>query len=158
MGKVAEHPSGMNSFLSYPRLMQVLPAVYLCDAQGRVRQYNEAAVALWGRAPVLGHDQWCGSVRIYRPDGSPMALEECPMAVALREGRTIVGEEIIIERPDGTRRNVLPHPRPLFSDSGTLIGAVNVLIDITPHRKAQADLAAATLSLAGALEESERRF
>ena len=90
----------------YRRLIESLPAaVYTCDAQGHITLYNQAAVALWGREPELGKDLWCGSHRIFRPDGTPLPVDECPMAVTLREGRPVRGEELIIERPDGTRRN-----------------------------------------------------
>jgi PAS domain-containing protein len=47
-----------------------------------------------------------------RPDGTPLPLDQCPMAVTLREGRGVRGEELIIERPDGSRVHVLPHPEP----------------------------------------------
>lgn len=53
------------------------------------------------------------------------------MAVTIREGRAVRGEEIIIERPDGTRRHVLPHPEPIVDASGAVVGAINMLIDLT---------------------------
>ena len=39
--------------------------------------------------------------------------------------------EAIAERPDGTRVPFIPYPTPLFDASGELIGAVNMLVDIT---------------------------
>jgi len=123
---------------SYRELIQGLPAaVYTCDAQGCIVLYNQSAVDLWGRKPEIGKDQWCGSWKMYRPDGSPLPLEECPMAVCVREGRAVRGEEIVIERPDGSRRHVLPHPEPLFDASGAVVGAVNMLIDITERQEAE---------------------
>lgn len=114
------------------RLLEALPAaVYTCDREGRVTFYNHAAADLRGREPELGKDLWCGSWRIYRADGSPCSLEDCPMAVTIREGRAVRGEEIIIERPDGTRRHVLPHPEPIVDASGAVVGAINMLIDLT---------------------------
>ena len=59
------------------------------------------------------------------------------MAIALKEGRAIMGEEIIIERPDGTRSNVLVHPQPEFGLSGEITGAINMVIDVTEIRKAE---------------------
>jgi PAS domain S-box-containing protein len=121
----------------YRELMKAMPAaVYTCDAQGRITLYNEAAVALWGREPVVGEDLWCGSWRVYRPDGTPLPVDECPMAITLREGRP-ARDEFVIERPDGTRRNILPYPEPLFDSSGQLIGAVNMLFDITDRKRAE---------------------
>jgi len=125
----------------YRLLVHALPAaVYTCDAEGRVALFNQAAVELWGREPRPGDDQWCGSYRIFTTRGEPLPLDQCPMAVTLREGRAVRGAEVIIERPAGERRHVLPYPEPLFDDDGRLVGAVNMLIDITDMRRAEADL------------------
>jgi PAS domain S-box-containing protein len=53
------------------------------------------------------------------------------MAMALKEGRPVRGVEIVVERPDGSRASVLPSPTPLHDHNGRVVGAVNVLIDIT---------------------------
>ncbi len=111
-------------------------AVYTCDAQGRIGFFNEAAAELWGRRPEVGKDLWCGSWRIYTPEGTPLPAEECPMAVALREGRSVRGVEIVVERPDGVRRHVLPHPDPIRDASGRVVGSVNLLVDVTEEREA----------------------
>jgi PAS domain S-box-containing protein len=123
-------------------LLSALPvAVYTTDCDGRITFYNEAAAELWGRRPELNKDMWCGSYRILRPeDGAPMPLDQCPMAVTLNEGRSVRGEEILIERPDGSRSRVLPHPEPLRDASGTLIGAVNMLADVTSHKRTEEEL------------------
>jgi len=122
----------------YRQLVYGLPvAVYTCDAQGYVKIFNKAAAKLWGREPEVGQELWCGSWRIYNLDGSPMSLDNCPMAVALKERRAVYGEEIIIERPDGIRRYVQPHPEPIFDTSGELAGAVNTLVDITDQKLAE---------------------
>lgn len=135
---------------SYRDLIQLLPAaLYTCDERGRITLYNEAAVALWGREPEVGRDLWCGSWKIYRPDGTPLPLDECPMAVTLREGRAIRGVEIVIERPDGTRRHVLAHPEPLRDAEGVVVGAINMLTDVSEIHKAEraiAHLAAIVMS------------
>jgi PAS domain S-box-containing protein len=122
----------------YRQIVQGLPAAfYTCDPKGRIKLYNRAAAALWGREPEIGKDLWCGSWKIYRTDGSTLPLDECPMAIAIREQRPVSGCEIVIERPDGLRRHVLPHPEPIFDADGNLVEAVNMLVDITEHRKAQ---------------------
>jgi PAS domain S-box-containing protein len=115
----------------YPEILEALPvAVYTTDAEGRITFFNEAAAALWGRRPVLGQDRWCGSWRIYMPDGTPLPHDCCPMAVALRENRPVRNVDAIAERPDGTRVRFMPYPTPLRDASGALIGAVNILVDI----------------------------
>lgn len=122
----------------YRQLVHGLPAaVYACDAEGRVTLFNEAAAELWGRRPEIGKDLWCGSFTIYYPDGRRMPLDECPMARTLFTGQPVVGEEIVVERPDGMRKRVLPNPHPIHDPSGKLVGAVNMLIDLTDIRETE---------------------
>jgi|GEM_PF-762753 len=113
-------------------MMDWLPAaVYTTDAQGRLTYYNAAAARLWGREPELGAELWTGSWKMYEADGTVLDRERCPMAVAVRERRSVRGVEVIIERPNGDRRHVLPHPDPVLNDAGEVIGARNLLIDVT---------------------------
>jgi len=113
----------------YADLLAALPfAVYTTDATGRITFYNEAAVALWGRRPVLGRDRWCGSWHIYTLNGAPLPHDRCPMAVAIREDRKVRGVTAIAERPDGTRVQFRPLPTPLHDANDNLVGAVNVLL------------------------------
>lgn len=119
-------------------LLEALPAaVYTTDTEGRITFYNRAAADLWGHRPELGVSQWCGSWRLYWPDGRHMPHSECPMAVALREGRPIRGVEAIAERPDGTRVRFMPYPTPLRNGSGRLTGAINLLVDRTDQEEAR---------------------
>jgi PAS domain S-box-containing protein len=145
----------------YRELVQALPAaVYTCDERGRITLYNQAAADLWGREPEVGKDLWCGSWKIYRPDGAPLPLDECPMAVALREGHAIHGEEIVVERPDGTRGHVLLHHEPMRNATGTVVGAVNMLTDITDRKQAEhavAHLAAIVTSSGDAVISKDLR-
>lgn len=119
-------------------ILNALPAaVYTTDAQGRITFFNEAAVAFSGRRPNLGTDEWCVTWRLYEPDGTPLPHDQCPMAVALREGRAVRGAEAIAERPDGTRVPFIPFPTPLRDASGAIVGAVNMLVDISARKAAE---------------------
>jgi len=119
-------------------LLTALPAaVYTTDAQGRITYYNDAAAELWGRRPPLGSSEWCGSWKLFWQDGTPMRHDECPMAIALKENRRVLGMEAIAERPDGTRVPFLPYPTPLHDETGRLVGAVNMLVDISERKRAE---------------------
>jgi PAS domain S-box-containing protein len=113
---------------------QLSVAVYTTDATGAITYYNQAASELWGRKPVLHQSEWCGSWKLFWPDGRPMAHGECPMALAIKERRAIRGMEAIAERPDGTRVWFVPFPTPLLDASGELTGAVNMLVDISDRK------------------------
>jgi PAS domain S-box-containing protein len=120
-------------------LLEALPAaVYTTDAEGRITFYNKAAVELSGREPILGSDQWCVTWKLYWPDGTPMPHNECPMAVSLRENRPVRGTEAVAERPDGSRVPFAPYPMPLRDEDGRLVGAINMLVDITDRKDAEA--------------------
>jgi PAS domain S-box-containing protein len=122
-------------------LLHGLPvAVYTTDAAGHITFYNDAAAELWGVRPQLGKSEFCGSWKLYWPDGTPLPHNECPMALALKERRPIRGMEAIAERPDGTRVPFIPYPTPLFDASGALIGAVNTLVDITERYEAERNI------------------
>src|SRR5687767_2477091 len=63
---------------------------------------------------------------------------QCPMALALKERREVRGMEAVAERPDGTLVDFVPYPTPLYDASGILIGAVNMLVDISDRKRADA--------------------
>ena len=133
-----QQESAYSAALRSHELLSLLPAaIYMTDAEGRITFYNEAAADLWGCRPELGKSEFCGSWRLFRPDGTPLPHDECPMAVALKEKRPIRGQDAVAERPDGTRVPFLPFPTPLFDASGNLVGAVNVLVDITERLEAE---------------------
>jgi PAS domain S-box-containing protein len=112
-------------------------AIYTCDKDGYITFYNNAAVELWGRAPVIGKDLWCGSWKIYYPTGEPMDLDSCPMALTLKGSEFFGGTEITIERPDNTFKNLLVFPRALYDSNGQVNGAHNTLVDITVQKQGE---------------------
>jgi PAS domain S-box-containing protein len=119
-------------------LLAAIPAaIYTTDADGKITYFNEAAVDLAGRTPTLGSDEWCVTWKLYNPDGTPLPHDQCPMAVALKQGRSIRNAEAVAERPDGTRIPFIPFPTPLRDASGKVVGAINMLIDISERRQAE---------------------
>jgi PAS domain S-box-containing protein len=127
-----ERPGGLKAILD------ALPAaIYTTDAEGRITGFNEAAVRFSGRVPRLGSDSWCVTWKLYRTDGTPLPHDECPMAIALREGRELRGVTAIAERPDGTRVHFMPYPTLIRDASGKIVGAVNMLVDVTEQKRAE---------------------
>jgi PAS domain S-box-containing protein len=119
-------------------LLGAIPAaIYTTDAEGKITYFNQEAVKLAGRTPVLGTDEWCVTWKLYWPDGTPLPHDQCPMAVALKEGRPIRNAEAIAERPDGTRVPFIPYPTPLRDSKGNVVGAINMLVDVSERKEAE---------------------
>jgi PAS domain S-box-containing protein len=122
-------------------------AMYIIDADGGITYFNEAAAVFWGRRPALG-ELWCGSLELLFPDERPMRHDQCPMAIALRERRPVRGGEAIAVRPDGSRVRFLAYPTPLFGEDGALVGAVNVLVDVSERQRLEEEARSVTRALA----------
>jgi signal transduction histidine kinase/ActR/RegA family two-component response regulator len=122
----------------YRTLFELAPvAVYSCHASGVIREYNQRAAQLWGRKPEPGDtdERFCGSFKLYRPDGSFMPHEQCPMGDVLT-GKVpgVLDGEVLIERPDGSRITVIVNIAPLTDDRGEITGAINCFYDITERK------------------------
>lgn len=116
--------------------LEALPApIYMTDASGVVTFFNTACIAFTGRRPEVGKDRWCVTWKLYTEDGEFLPHEKCPMAVALVSGTPVRGVTAVAERPDGGRIAFSPFPTPILDSAGTMIGAVNLLLDVTDIRQ-----------------------
>ena len=137
---------------AFRRLLGALPAaIYTTDRAGYITYCNQAAVELWGRRPQLGKDKWSDLWRLHYPDGTSVPLDERPTQIVLNEGRAVRGREALLERPDGTLVPIMPCPAPLIDERGSVIGVVNMQIDITERKRAEAVLKESEGCLADAL-------
>jgi two-component sensor histidine kinase len=119
-------------------LIAAIPAaIYTTDAQGKITYFNHAATELVGSPPTIGSDEWCVTLKLYHPNGTPLPYDQCPMAIALKEGRAIRNAEVVAERPDGTRVPFIPYPTPLRDNAGKIIGAINMLVDVSERKQAE---------------------
>lgn len=120
------------------KVLDRLPApIYVTDSDGRITYFNRACIDLAGRTPELGKDRWCVTWKLYTQDGAFLPHDQCPMAVAIREKREIRGVEAVAERPDGSRVPFRPYPTPVLDEAGDVIGAVNMLIDVTDLKQVE---------------------
>ena len=115
-------------------------ATYSCHASGTIREFNRRSAELWGREPATENnsDLFCGSFKMFRPDGSHIPHAQSPMADVLSgkipEARDV---EVQVERPDGTRIIAVLNIRPLKNHRGKIIGAINSFFDDTERQAAQ---------------------
>ena len=122
----------------YRTLFDLVPvAVYTIDSAGVIEAFNRRAAELWGREPALGDtdERFCGSYKLFRPDGTFMPHAQCPMAEVVTGKLSEVRDaEVIIERPDGSRITVVVNIRPHKNQRGEVIGAINCFYDITQRK------------------------
>jgi PAS domain S-box-containing protein len=141
----------------YRTLFDLCPVtVYSCDAAGVIQAFNHRAAELWGREPLPGDTdaRFCGSSKMFRPDGSFMPHEQCPMAQVVSGAIPGVRDgEVRIERPDGSHLTVIVNIRPLKTPDGRLTGAINCFYDITERSR----LVRQTREQAAALVDLHRR-
>ena len=108
-------------------ILELLPiATCVCDSAGRILQYNQRAVELWGHAPEPGetHDQFTAECKFFDDAGE-----------VLQTGRPISDEEVTVQRADGTEIVVLLNIDPLFTTQDKLIGAINCFQDVTERKR-----------------------
>jgi PAS domain S-box-containing protein len=143
----------------YRVLFELAPvAVYSIDTSGVIRNFNERAAELWGREPAKGDtdERFCGSYKLFRPDGSFMPHEECPMAqVVSGKIPEASNAEVLIERPDGSRVTVIVNIRPLKYERGEILGAVNCFYDISDRKRAEEERERLLASEQAARQEAE---
>jgi PAS domain-containing protein len=118
------------------RALDRLPApIYVTDRSGLVTYANAACAGFAGRRPAIGKDRWCVTWKLYTEAGDFLPHDQCPMAVAIKQGKALRGLFAIAERPNGARVTFTPFPTPLLDDAGEVVGAVNMLIDVTDERQ-----------------------
>jgi PAS domain-containing protein len=101
--------------------------VFLVDPDGNLLFYNEPAELVLGRrfdeTGEMPLEEWSSVFVPENEDGSPMAAEELPLVIALRERRP-AHAPFVITGLDGTRRSIATTAFPLIAQSGHQLGAV----------------------------------
>lgn len=128
--------------------------VYLTDPNGTLTYCNPACREMAGRDPQPGKDRWCVTWKLRSLSDEPLPHDRCPMAIAIKERREVRGEVAIAMRPDGARKAFMPFPTPLFSNDGRLVGAINMLVDVSEEQSgALAEQAERCRRLASAISD-----
>lgn len=136
----------------YRQIVEMLSlAVCTCDKKGNISFYNKAAEDLWDYQPQLGKAFWPAPLKIYYPDGKPLQVDQYPMMLALKEKQDITDREFILERADGSRRNIRSQSRLIYDETGMPAGVVDILLDITSQKATEND----TGRLAAIVQSSE---
>ena len=131
---------GMNPYINATIIMQLMTVI--SERIKEISKEGEAGrrrITKWSRylTVALGAGQAYGFTVLFQ-NTTPAILPALDWFARL---------QIVLARPDGTRVWVLPYPEPLRDASGEIVGAVNMLVDITKLKLAEE-----------ALRESEHRW
>ncbi len=84
-------------------------------------------------------ERLCETYRLELPDGRPFPVDELPVVVALRRGRTTMRDDVVVHRPDGRRVPLVTWGAPVHLGSTPEVqAAVWVLEDRTALQQAEA--------------------
>ncbi|MEO5989826.1 MAG: PAS domain S-box protein [Candidatus Eisenbacteria bacterium] len=134
-------------------------AVFSCNRDGVLQNFNRRAAELWGREPDCGNpnERFCGSLRLHRPDGRLLPHAESPIVKVLESGVIAKDVDVVIERPDGSRISAMVTFAPLKNEAGEVTGAITAFYDVTERKRLEHDLARRVEELA-ALDSAKGRF
>ena len=131
-------------------IIQAIPAgvVVIEKEGGRVSYVNERAIQLYGVNPqgLEMPDHSTKLMKLLTLEGKVYLPEKLPASQALLNGKE-AEDNLIIERPDGSRITVAASAKPIINEKGKIISAIAIFENITKRKNAE-----------HALEESEKRF
>ncbi|MGE5659676.1 MAG: PAS domain S-box protein [Actinomycetota bacterium] len=121
-------------------VLELIPvATYLCDRQGKISFYNQAAALFWGSVPHLGEtdEHFWATFKRWNWKGEPFSADtETALTQVLRTGQAIQETTFVVEKRDGSEVAVSLKAVPIVQD-GEVVGAIATLQDITQQRKAE---------------------
>ena len=70
-------------------------------------------------------------LKFTRPDGRELTFEDFPGTRVLQTGESVIADEIIVHRADGTTLPILVNCSPVFSATGEMVAVLTVMQDMT---------------------------
>lgn len=117
--------------------------IFGMDLEGRATFVNPAAARMLGWEAEALNGRWIHPVvHPSHPNGTPYAVESCPMEAALADGTARRVTDEVFWRKDGTSFAVEYVTTPI-RENGAIIGAVVVFQDVTERKRSEEQLSAA---------------
>jgi signal transduction histidine kinase/putative methionine-R-sulfoxide reductase with GAF domain len=114
-------------------LIAEAPSGRLVLGSERVRQILRTDIVPF--AELMTAIAWVG----FRPDGTEIGPDEWPLTRALA-GERVIGEEILLHRPDGSSGWIRVNAAPIRNGAGSIVAGVAVFHDVDRERRASDDM------------------
>ena len=130
-------------------------AISVSSPEGETLRANDRAAELLGlsKEELLNGpenpDEWL----VYDGDGNELPDETQPAARVIASGEPVYNEELVIQRPDGTRTWFSVSAAPMFDEDGEIERLVSAAEDITELKRLQRELERERDSLQAELDE-----
>jgi len=122
--------------LSIIQYYEKLPvAVYICDRNDELVEYNAAAASLFGILPQTGRKDWYPALEVYDQENRHIGAVYKPITTEIKINAGGARHEIRFRLPDGSDRHILVSSVAVRDNEGNYDGAIHTLSDITVQRR-----------------------
>lgn len=122
---------------------QMPAGVVVLDVAGTILYANTHLEEIFGFPVRLGDcvTSYADRYRGHRPTGGRIRPPDWPIVRTLRNGETVLGELVELERQDGTRASVRVSSVPVLDDTGRAFAGLALVQDVTAQERAERDRA-----------------
>jgi PAS domain S-box-containing protein len=122
-------------------VLENLPVgVWIMDKDGKIKSVNAAGKELWGEIKYVGINEFGVYKAWFIDSGKLVEPEEWPVAIAVKENRAVLDQEMEIETFDKTRKIILTSAIPLKDLHGKIKGVIAINVDITQSKRTEIEL------------------
>jgi PAS domain S-box-containing protein len=144
--------------LEFEAIVEAIPAgvVVIDNENGKVVYANDRAIALYG-VDLYGLEianQSTTKLKLLTLEDKPYPAEKLPVNKAWRTGIE-AKDELIIERPNGSRVVVAASAKPIHDEKGNIIASIGIFDDITKRKVFEEQVEQERETLKGIIESTE---
>jgi rsbT co-antagonist protein RsbR len=146
---MTEHRRGQEELIKAQTLLKSVieqspAAIAVASAEGILEIFNDACRKQLGITPESGIEPGTSLFKMnqpwqdFNPDGTPVTVEELPLALAL-QGQVTRGRELKVVRADGTEVWEIVDGFPIYDETGKLTAGVIIFPDTTERKQAEVE-------------------